>query len=204
MTIINPGQLAAWLGIDDSEDDARLTFATNATNRAVVAYCGRSFETTTSSSASEREYIAKSYTLCNVDDFHTTDGLVVKTGDGDGNYGTVVSSDDYFLEPLNGLENGLTVPYRRIRGRSWIFQRACHGAPTVQVTAAWGWAAIPDEVTQAALLKAAQVFKRKDSPEGVVGGFQDFTAVRISSREDPHVLALLDNYRTAAASLLVV
>jgi hypothetical protein len=200
VSIISTGQLAAWLGIPDSEDDVRLSFAVAATNRAIVSHCGRSFETTTSASASEREYRAKSYTICDVDDFHTTDGLVVKTGPGDGTYPDTVSSSDYFLEPVNGRQDGLTVPYRRIRGRSWIFTPDC--APTVQVTAPWGWAGFPAEVTQAALIKGARLFKRKDSIEGVLGGFQDFNAVRISNREDPDVVELLRYYRTAQAQLL--
>jgi hypothetical protein len=206
MSIISASQLANWLSIPDTEDDTRLTIATAATNRAVVAYCGRSFETTTTASASAREFVPKSYTICDVDDIWSTTNLVVKTGT-DGTYDTTVAAADYFLEPLNGRQDGLTVPYNRIRGRSWIFDGCLsHREPTVQVTAAWGWASIPADVTQAALIKAARLFKRKDSVEGVLGGFQDFNAVtvRISTREDPDVAELLRYYRTAEAAGLVV
>jgi hypothetical protein len=201
MAIVTAPELAGWLGINDSEDDARLASAVAATNRAIVRYCGRSFETTTTSSASEREFSPRSYTICPVDDFWTTDSLVVKTGE-DGAYDTTISASDYFVEPLNGREDGVEVPYRRIRTRSWLFQPCAE--PTVQVTAAWGWETVPAEVTHAALLKAARLFKRKDSVEGVLGGFQDFNAVtvRISTREDPDVAELLRYYRTPQAQLL--
>jgi hypothetical protein len=206
MAIVTAPELAGWLGIPDSEDDVRLSTAVAATNRAIVRYCGRSFETVTSASASARTFAPKTPTLCYTDDFHTTDGLIVKTDAADdGTYETTLTvNTDYFLEPTNGIEDGLTVPYHRIRSTSWLFPQ-CSTRPSVQVTAAWGWASVPDEVKQAGLLKAARLFKRKDSVEGVLGGFQDFNAVtvRISTREDPDVVELLRYYRTAQAQLLV-
>jgi hypothetical protein len=45
------------------------------------------------------------------------------------------------------------------------------------------------------IIKAARLFKRKNSPEGVLGGFQDFGAVRVTNREDPDVMMLLNPYR---------
>jgi hypothetical protein len=205
VSIVTASQLANWLNIPDSEDDTRLMIATAATNRAVVAYCGRSFETTTSGSETAREFVPKSYTICEVDDFYTATNLVVKTG-ADGTYDDTVAAADYFLEPLNGRQDGLTVPYSRIHGRAWIFPQCTAGfeEPTVQVTAAWGWASVPDDVTQAALIKAAQLFKRKDSIEGIHAGFDGFPGIRISRYEDPHVCDLLRHYQTAAAALLVV
>jgi hypothetical protein len=69
----------------------------------------------------------------------------------------------------------------------------------VQVTAAWGWSADPAAVVNATLIQAARIFKRRTSPEGVVGGFQDFGAVRVSSRMDPDVMDLLAPYRRASS-----
>lgn len=207
MTVITAAALAAWLGIPDTEDDARLSSAAAATDRAIVRYCGRTFETTTSASASARVYRPKNATICHTHDFHTTDGLVVKIDSGDdGTYeSTLTLNTDFILEPLNGIEDSTTVPYRTLRATSWLFPQ-CATRASVQVTAAWGWASIPAEVTHAALIKAARLFKRKDSVEGILGGFQDFNAVtvRISTREDPDVAELLRYYRTAEAQLLVV
>lgn len=204
MTILTTAELARHLGIPDSADDDRLEVAAAAATSAIVRYCGRSFATTTSASASARTYRAKSPRLVITDDFWTTSALVVKVDETDaGTYGTTLTlNTDYIVEPLNGIEDGLTVPYRKIRATSWQFS-TCSTFPSVQVTAAWGWASVPDEVKQAARIQAARWFRRKDSPEGVLGGFQDFGAVRVPNRMDPDVTQLLKHYRTAEASLLV-
>lgn len=207
MAIITAPDLAAHLGIPDTQDDVHIVNAVNAANRAVVRYCGRNFDVTTSASASARTFAPKTHTLCAVDDFHTTDGLVVKidTND-DGTFGDPLTlNTDFFLEPTNGREDGLAVPYRRLVSTSWLWPMF-NRRPSVQVTAAWGWASVPDDVFEAALIKGARLFKRKDSPEGVLGGFQDFNAItiRISTREDPDVVELLRHYRTARSALLAI
>ncbi|MDX2921298.1 hypothetical protein PV370_25695, partial [Streptomyces sp. NE06-03C] len=62
----------------------------------------------------------------------------------------------------------------------------------VQVTARWGWPAVPDEIVQATLIQAARLYKRKDSPEGVTGS-AEWGVVRLS-RRDPDVWALIEHY----------
>jgi hypothetical protein len=52
----------------------------------------------------------------------------------------------------------------------------------------WGRATIPREVEQATIIEAIRLFKRPDTPEGVLTG--DFGAARLS-RIDPDVLSLL-------------
>lgn len=203
MSIITTSALATWLGIPDSEDDARLRSAASATNRAIIRHCGRTFETTTTASASTRTFRPKTSSICYADDFWTTDALVVKIDDDDdGTYETTLT--DYFAEEPEGTERTLGFPYRKLIATGVSFP-TCNDRPSVQITAAWGWEAIPDDVTLAALLKGARLFKRKDSVEGILGGFQDFNAVtvRISNREDPDVAELLREYRTTATQLLV-
>jgi hypothetical protein len=205
MSIISAADLAAHLNIPDSQDDVWVNNAVNAMNRAVVRYCGRSFDVTTTASASAREFVPTTHTLCKVDDFHTTTGLVVKIDNNDdGTFGDPLTiSTDFWLEPTNGLEDGIEVPYNRLVSSSWLWPM-CNRRPSVQVTAAWGWEAIPDEVFQGALIWAAKVFKRKDSPEGILGGFQDFNAVRVARAMDPDVQRLLDPYRTGRQALLLI
>lgn len=202
MAIISSSDLKTHLGISDSTDDTTIATAVAAANAAVVSWCGRTFDTTTSASASARTFRPRSHTLTITDDFHTTDGLIVKTDEGDdGTYeSTLTLNTDYIVEPINGREDGIAVPYRRIRATSWLFAPS-HTFPNVQVTAAWGWASVPDPVKQATLVKAARLFKRKNSPEGVLGGFADFGAVRITNREDPDVMMLLAPYRRAESAL---
>jgi hypothetical protein len=202
MAIITSSDLKTHLKISDATDDTSLGVAVAAANAAVVRWCGRSFDTTTTASASARVYRPATPTLTVTDDFWTTTALVVKLDEGDdGTYeSTLTLNTDYIVEPLNGLEAGASVPYRRILATSWLFSTS-HTIPNVQVTAAWGWASIPDDVKLAALILGARIWKRKNSPEGVLGGFQDFGAVRITSRQDPDVVNLLADYRRSETSL---
>jgi len=198
MAIITSSDLKAHLGISDSTDDTTVATAVAATNQAIPRWCGRDFTASTTGSASARVFRPRTPTLCITDDFWTTSSLTVKTdAEDDGTYGTTLTlNTDFMVEPLNGREDGVTVPYYRLKAVSWLFDVE-HDFPSVQVTAAWGWAAVPDDVKQAALIQGARLFKRKNSPEGVLGGFQDFGAIRITSRLDPDVQMLLAPYRRA-------
>lgn len=62
----------------------------------------------------------------------------------------------------------------------------------VTVTAKRGWPSVPDPVVQAQKILASRLWKRKDSPEGVLGNDQ-WGVIRVS-RVDPDVMALLDPY----------
>jgi hypothetical protein len=193
MAIISSSELKTHLTITDSTDDTTIATAVAAANQAVMRWCGRTFDRTSSGSTSERVFHPKTSTLTITDDFWTTDSLVVKTGE-EGTYDTTLTiNTDFVVEPLNGREDGIAVPYRRIKATSSLFSIDTH--PNVQVAAAWGWSAVPGDVTLATLIKAARLFKRKNSPEGVLGGWSDFGAVRVTNREDPDVVMLLEPYR---------
>ena len=59
----------------------------------------------------------------------------------------------------------------------------------VTVTARWGWPYVPDEIEHAALLLAARLYRRRDSPQGVIGS-AEWGAIRVG-RFDPDVEALI-------------
>ncbi|HMI48899.1 MAG TPA: hypothetical protein VK481_09540 [Gemmatimonadaceae bacterium] len=203
MPIIADTDLGAYLGIHDTEDATGISAAAAAGSQAVVEYCGRSFDKTALASPTARVFRAGLYD-CMVDDFWETTALIVKLDYGaDGTYeSTWTINTDFYLEPLNGLLGGQTWPYSRIVAtNARTFPQASR--PAVQVTAAWGWAAVPDAVRQATLIKAAKLFKRKDSVEGVIGGFADFGPARISRFEDPDVVGLLGPYRRPNVAVLL-
>lgn len=62
----------------------------------------------------------------------------------------------------------------------------------MRITAQFGWPAVPDDISEAALIQAARLFKRKDSPEGVIGN-AEWGVVRLS-RRDPDVWNLIEQY----------
>jgi hypothetical protein len=51
--------------------------------------------------------------------------------------------------------------------------------PGVEVTAKWGWPSVPDDIEVACQILTADLYKRKDSPGGVLG-LGDLGAIRMS------------------------
>ena len=171
--------------------------AITAASRAIDGWCSRSFSV--ASSTSSRVYKADHQHRLEIDDLSATTGLTVITDEGDtGTYGTSWTiTTDFVLEPFNGRVGGITGwPYTQIRavGARWFpsgYQR-----PRVQVTSAyWGWAAVPDAVTQACYELALDLFKMKDAPFGVAG-FNEYGVMRV--RENKGVQMLLAPYRRHA------
>jgi len=62
----------------------------------------------------------------------------------------------------------------------------------LEITAEFGWPAVPDNIEQATLLLANRRYMRKDSPEGVSGWNQE-GAVQVS-RYDPDIEDLVQPY----------
>jgi len=184
-------ELKAYLGIPDTDEDDQLTDALDSASRGIEQFTNRQFNDAVTATA--RVYYPEHGCRVEVDDFHTTTGLVVDTDEGDdGTYETEWASTDYQLQPLNGIVDGVTGwPYREIiavEGRR--FPTCSHRAP-VQVTARWGWAAVPAPVKQATLIVAAETFKLSTAPFGVAG-FDGFGAVRV--RDNPMAARRLAPY----------
>jgi hypothetical protein len=174
--------------------------AINSTSRAIDRYCQRRFWQ--DAAVAVRTYTCNDALEVYVDDISTRTGLVVKTGTDGATFGTTWASTDYSLEPRNAdvVGSGSTAdPYAfwklvAIAGRSF---NVMGSRPTLQVTARFGWSAVPYEVNEAAVLKAASLFKRKDSPNGVAG-FGEFGVVRIG-KNDPDVVELLTPFKVPVA-----
>lgn len=175
---ITAEQLKDRLGIDDDADDPELTSAADAASRAVNRFCGRQFQK--ADAPSERVFPVTGGVLL-VDDFHTTDGLIVG--------GVAYSAEAFELEPENGVVDGEPGwPYWR------IYASGLSGRVTV--TAAWGWADVPDPIVEATAMTAIEIFKMRDAPFGIQG-MADFGLIRI--RENARVESLLYPYRRLAA-----
>ena len=67
------------------------------------------------------------------------------------------------------------------------------GEATVKVTGVWGWTATPIQVTQATVIQSSRIFKRLDSPLGIISG--ELGSMRVGSRLDPDVAQLVDSLR---------
>lgn len=199
---ISGDDLADYLGVTGTANDDLLTAAVESATGLVNQHCGdRDFNQTTTASA--RVFRADDRLLLDVYDFHTVTGLVVKTDDdNDGTYETTWTiTTDFVLEPFDGIENGHTgFPYRQIAAVNTL-RWPCTGLrPRVQVTAQWGWTAVPDEVVQATRILAAEIFRLKDAPLGVAG-FNEFGPIRV--REVPQVALLLKDFQHPVRTVAV-
>lgn len=176
-------------------DSDLLEKAINATSRAIDRFCGRRFWR--DAAATVRVYRPRDAQAVLVDDISTTTGLIIKTDTtGDATWATTWDAADYQLEPLNSdvVAGGDTItPYAWWRIAAIDKTFPLHDLRvTLQVTARFGWSAVPDDINEAAIIKAVSLFKRKDAPFGV-SSFGEF-AMRISSRRDPDVAELLSPY----------
>lgn len=186
------GTLAALrkrVGAEDSDTsrDEQLMAALAAASRGIDRATGRRFWL--DDSPAPRVFRLDGRVACQadgdlllVDDVGSAAGLVVETGSG----ATWAVVTDYESQPDNALADGRPIT-GFLRSGAW-------GSYTtrVRVTARFGWPAVPDEVTEASLIQATRLYKRKDSPEGIIGSAE--WGVRNLSRRDPDVWALIEPF----------
>lgn len=147
-------ELAARLGVPNT--DAELAMAIEAASRAIDRYAGRQFGLLSSSEFRwfPAEYFRGTW-IIDIDDLMTTTGLTVETVDAAGN--PVAEVTEYRLTPRNAASVG----------RPWTRLEILAGSPVkpdrhgVQVTARWGWSAVPESVKLATLIQAAKIYDRK-------------------------------------------
>jgi hypothetical protein len=187
----NLNDIKTALRIFDTIDDANLERAINSASRLVDGYCQRSFYKSTS--AETRHFVATNSNFCEIDDLVSV--TWVKTSEFiPASYTTVWDADDYQLNPLNNRVAGVYAPYNSISAVGTIGFPISGDTALVEVKGIWGFSEIPDPVAQATIIQASRIFKRLDSPLGVLG-MGDLGVVRIGTRLDPDVAQLLENYR---------
>lgn len=174
-----------------SEGDDHLTLSASAASRWVTLYTGRDFNLADTATARYFDVMRDGIVL--TDDIGHATILVATDSGNNGTYSTTWASTDFQAVPLGALVAGEPVTSLAAVG-AYTFPSVSRRTGLVRVTARWGWPAVPDDVRLATLIQAAKLFKRRESAEGVLGG-GDFGLVRVGSRVDPDVAALLDPYR---------
>lgn len=173
----------------DTLDDALLEKAVNSASRLIDGYANRSFY---NGGTATRIYAPQDAYVTQFDDLQSLTTLE-SSSDGD-TYDTTWTSADYQLEPLNGIADGLPTPYTRVRAVGDYTFLTLGEEATVRITGVWGYASVPDAISQATVIQAERIFKRLDSPLGVAG-FGDMGVVRVTSRLDSDVAQLVEPYR---------
>jgi hypothetical protein len=194
-------QLKAQLGISvsDTTRDTMLTSVLDAVSQSIDHYCERTFEVATGV-ATAKIFSVRARTQRTDDgyilvtpDIGSTTGLALGIGPFGGTYTPV--SGTLELYPIEDVDLGFAATGIMIGDGSWPIG----AGGRAQVFADWGWpgSAVNPVVQQATLLQAGRVFKRKDSPEGVLGS-AEWGAVRVS-RVDPDVESMLAPLRLHTA-----
>lgn len=176
---------------DPTTDDARLTSALSVASRGIEKLTHRQFNTAASGTA--RVFYPNTFWRAEVDDFSAVASIKTDLGD-DGTYETTWDAADYQLEPLNGVVDGESGwPYWTIRAvgsKTFPCVDAMSRAP-LEVTATWGWSAVPSPIKEACLVLAEEIFKLADTPFGS-GGQGQFGIIR--ARENPFVWVRIKPY----------
>jgi hypothetical protein len=149
-------ELEARLG---SSDDGTFTALLDAASRRVEDFTGRQFNQATT--ATIRVFRPVDPERLPVDDFYTLTDFQVVVGT------TTLDSDDVDHRPWDGIVNGQTGwPYFDLFrvGGFWPYSRRAK----IQVTAIWGWAAVPEAIVQATLDVAASMSTGGGSESGIV------------------------------------
>lgn len=170
---------------DDTTRDELLDGVLAAASRGIDTATGRRFyldetATTRSFAVAGRLVRRDGAVRLLVDDIGAAP-VLVESGSGD----SWATLSDYDTAPDNALIRGRPIT-ALARSSSW------GSAARARVTARWGWPEIPPEITEATLIQASRLYKRKDSPEGVTGS-AEWGVVRLS-RRDPDVWALIEHF----------
>ncbi len=179
------------LAIEDIQDDTALEAAILTASRMIDDYTGRFFyRDGTTAAPITRYYTPDSWYITNLDDFVSLNQIALDD-DFDQTYTTILAASDYLIDPVNNARRGW--PYTRITAIDrYIFPYAY--PQSVRVQAVWGWPSVPAEIAMATKLQASRLFIRRQSPFGIAGT-PEIGTVRLTSRLDPDVEALIRPFR---------
>lgn len=197
---VDKEDLKTYIGLSGTGQDTNIDNAINGASRLIDKICGRHFWQ--DDSATIKYYTPINEFYLEVDDISTTTGLIVQldTTD-DGTYDTTLTLDtDFVLKPFNPQVH-------KISNTTYTYpQTELHILTTrsserfdnliiknVKITAKFGWSAIPEAISQATLLQASRLFKRKDAPFSVFGNEQT-GQVELFSKIDQDALMLIKGY----------
>lgn len=199
MSYITADELRAFVGAVSSTIEPMLAEACQSASAEVDAYCGRTFRTGTEAAARRYRVVAPTYLI--IDDAWDVESVATDTTD-DGTFDTTWSANDYELEPINGVVGGVPGwPATKLSAVGSLYFPVNDVRTTVEVTAKWGWAALPDPVRMATLLLAAETLKAREAPFGVAGIDAMGAVVRV--RQNALVAAKLNPFRRGATAVPV-
>ena len=188
------GQLQEFLRMTDSADGNEMGWAISAASRAIDAATNRQFGKV---AAAEARYYTPRWDkgICrwviDTDDICDATGLAVRVDTGStGVYDGVLT--DFVKAPMNANQKGR--PWTQLVVNRTSSVRVADIANSVEVTAVYGWAAVPPAIMQATFLQASRFLARRDAPFGVAGSPTMGSEIRLLSKLDPDVAVIVKPY----------
>lgn len=170
----SPAELKDRLSITDDDDNLAIELAVRSAARYIEGRCGRFFYQI----AETRTFVPQGIYALRIDDLASITSMVTDPN-GDGTFPqTWTQGTDFELayghREYNQFASGEARPYREVHvigGGSKFFPYTwpLTRADRIKITGTWGWPAVPDAITTASLLLAADLFKLKDAPFGIAG-----------------------------------
>lgn len=135
-----------------------------------------------------------------IDDIMDTTGLTVESWNDADEYWTTSVAGPFAYYPINAAAEDL--PYTELvlpasvslPAPSWSGWTSDDSRDYLQITALWGWTAVPANVEQACILQAARLFKRRDALFGVTSAPGGGDSIRLQDRMDPDAVSALRGY----------
>jgi len=153
------------LNFSDNTHDSALEREIAAVSRKIDEFCGRTFYNVTDAVA--RYFTPERYDELKIDDIYSTTDMVVKFDTtNDGTYDLTLSSSDWDLWPYNP-KNGrpwVKLEMTYVNGYAFHLHRK-----SVEITALYGWAAVPSQINQACVMQVNRFHKRNQTILGMAG-----------------------------------
>jgi len=191
---ITNAELRSYMKLDKPGDgnDGVINDVVAAVTQEINRHCGRQFQL--ASTATARVFSPLNQHALIMDDVSSATGFILKTDeDNDGVFETTWDAADYELSPLNQVQYGQEGwPYFVVKAVGQKYFRYSRRV-NVQITAKWGWSAVPAPVKQAAKIMAADAFQLKDARLGLAGSDTFGQVIRV--KDSGIACAKLKSYR---------
>lgn len=189
MAYAEPSEVLGRMGQSHTDSGALYDAVTDALEAATVGIDLDTDRTFTASTGARTFRTSGSSTLC-LPDFTEITALKLDDDD-DGVFEVTVDASEYEL--IRSTSDRTDWPYDTIRLLDRCFPSSGRRLMRVEVTAEWGWAAVPPGINQACSLLVVRLAQRPQAPFGVVS-FGEIGSSTIRN-SDPDYVRLISPYK---------
>lgn len=202
MSYVGPAEFKAWVSVDDTFDDTQIQTVLDAASRNIDRVCGRRF---TLETAATKTYLTHDPNRLEVTDLIAVTSITVDVT-GNHTFTRTLTTANYELSPYQDETGAASVRFQEVR----IWPTSTVGFSPGHLTRIVGNFGYVDEdgltpadIKQACLILASRLWKRRETPFGVLSLPDIGSAVQLR-KTDPDVASLLAPYALSGAATWVV